>query len=443
MKILLIGAGPLPDEKKGITNAAGLRTQQFLTAITTNFEAELSLLIISEQKSKSQPSGQINYAIYQTAKQNALKEAQKLKKRLENPVIIGVNTYPSYIAAQIADKKTPFWADLNGWAMAEGQAQARIISSNAYLQRFFKLETTILKKADKISTVSNPQKLAVLGELALLGRLGQENFFYKPVTAIFNATEFKPLKKRQNELNSLFRGEIVPKAAFVICQIGGFNAWLDEETLFKGLEKAMAENPDLYFVTTGGKLQGIDEQTYPRFQERVNSSKFKNRFILLGWIDAKEVIKVYEESDALINVDFETIETLTGARNRLTEGLKYNLPLITTKGSEISKQIAEANAGLVVANGNALELASAINKLAGNPELAKRLQQNGAELVKKKFSIEKTCTELIKWLRKPDLAPDQRQLVQLKPSLKGQLIAGWQYLKTRGLKQFIKRILRR
>ena len=39
---------------------------------------------------------------------------------------------------------------------------------------------------------------------------------------------------------------------------GGYNLWTDVDTLFRGLEAAMARNPKVHFLSTGGAIDGTD-----------------------------------------------------------------------------------------------------------------------------------------------------------------------------------------
>ena len=63
----------------------------------------------------------------------------------------------------------------------------------------------------------------------------------------------------------IIRGGLIPDDAFVIFYSGGYNTWTDVETLFAALDQLMADYPQMYFVSTGGKIEGHDDLTYSRF----------------------------------------------------------------------------------------------------------------------------------------------------------------------------------
>lgn len=427
VKIFLLGAGPLPDDKKGILSAFGLRTAQFLAALRGH---NVCLLTVEKDAVETKiPTKFPSFSHFKTDK--SAKIAHALYRAFQPDVVIGVNTYPAYLATQIIDNKVPFWADLNGWIIAEMQAQSVPLASDDFLPQGINIERTILERADKISTVSAPQAHATIGELGLLGRLSGKNFHYRFVYPISNAAEKEKLKPLKNTLVKL------PKNAFSIVQIGGFNAWFDEKTLFEALESAMSKNPNIHFITTGGIIKGVDEKSYPAFCTRVKKSLHRDNFHLLGWVKNEEIPMVYQVADCLINVDFDCIETQMGARNRLTEGLKFGIPLMTTLGSEISREITEAKAGLGVPNEDQKALAEAILALSKDRRLQNTLRQNGENLLKERYSVKITMEPLMEWLKNPTRAPDRGRAV---PQKINTWKAGRLYLKKYGFRAFLHKI---
>jgi hypothetical protein len=305
MKIFMIGAGPLPNENRGRVNAGGLRTRQFLEGILERHEVSLVVVendfyadikVISEEtpcrKSVEDRGNEKKSKRHfrHIAVSKCLPHLYSvLKKELFSfspDVVVGVNTYPSFLAAKIVPPHIPFWADLNGWVIAEIQAQAASQKTNAFLPHGYALEEAIIRRADKISVVSKNQKFACIGELSCIGRLSKDNFRHSFVEVVENAC--LPLPSSKNQQGSVFRGKIFPQDAVAALWLGGFNAWGDEETLFKGLEQAMKECADLHFVCTGGTLPGIDEEKYPRFCKMVEMSENRSRYHLLGWIEAEK-----------------------------------------------------------------------------------------------------------------------------------------------------------
>ncbi len=429
-KVLLVGNSPLPGAATISRPAAGLRTYQFKEALErAGFEVFLVCIAMPECY-EVEPETEVSEAGMVISK-NDLRLVERIREAAVEfgpEAIVGVNTFPSYVASRLG-LKVPFWADLNGWIMAEGQAQAYKSESNAFLGHYFEMERAVLERADKISCVSRAQGHAILGELAFLGRLNKESFGYNFVEWVPNGTE------------DFDKGaaEIVLPEGFLLLWMGGYNTWVDEITLFKGIEKAMERCSELKFVSTGGAIKGLDKGTFKNFYDLVEASPFKERFVFLGWVDSETIPYIYRRAQAGINVDRMCVETLTGARNRINEMMKFGLPVITTLGSEISYEVARVEAGLSVSSGDFEGLAEAIEKVYSEwkEQDLKFVEygRNGRRYIEEFCNYEVTVAPLVSWLGGPSFAQGERV-----DFARAKFSAAVKYLKDRGLKQFLRKL---
>jgi len=487
-KLLIIGNAPLPNENTKSRPAAGLRTYQFLKPFLDVSEIGISdkehafsakkgpAYIVTfvtiampdcyeEAPGNKEIRHSDKFSEFQISKDdsNLLSTIQKIHDEFIPDAIISVNTFPSYLATSLMSQ-APIWCDLNGWIMAEAQAQAYKMNSNNYLSHYFEMESAILKRADKISTVSKPQAHAVTGELAFLGRLNGETFPYRFTHTIPNGTEFfeneeEILKQVQDDtrvhdeaktkevgekIEKIF--DTVPADAFVLLWMGGYNTWVDEITLFKGVEDAMEKCHKLYFVSTGGEIPGLDNETFVKFKKMISESKYKDRFVFLGWVETKDIPYIYLRANAGLNVDRKCTETFTGARNRINEMMKFKVPVITTLGSEISYEVSRVDAGIAVESGKHEELTSAIEKMYidfsdHHGYKMKEYGQNGHEYIKKECNYEILLKPLIDWLENPRQAPDRNIIVNMKSKFSIRTI--FTYIKKSGIKKFLKKALQK
>jgi len=416
--ILIIGAGPLPNDTIGIREAAGLRTHQFTKSTESNTH-KITLVCIhnnanfTEQEDQDRIDTRKNHTYKNTTIIRLHRHDKHLTKKIKDlitkqdniDIIIGVNTFPAFIASQICPKNIPFWADLNGWIMAESQARGFSEKTNIHFANAWKQERQILDKADRISTVSTAQKFCTIGEMASCGYIKQENFHTEIVHSIPNTTELFEVDK--TDATKLFKGIKIPEDSIVISHIGGYNNWVDTSTLFSAIDNAMSICPNLYFISTGGAIKDVSNTVFSNFLDKIDTSKHKNRYIFLGWIDTKDMCKVYTESDIGINVDFNCIETQTGARNRLNEMLKFQLPIISTNESEIAKDIEKYKAGECTESGNTKELTRMIIKMAimtkeSTSEIQK-YKKNCQFLHSKIYNIQNTMTPLLQFIENPSI----------------------------------------
>lgn len=432
-RIFILGSGPLPNEKEGIREAAGLRTEQFIRPLQKAGHT-IKLVIITNKKPQEEKgeSKGISFLRIHRHDKKLISAIKKEIKEYDPELCIGVNTFPAFVMSTCTPDHCPFWADLNGWIMAEAQARSWSENSNDIFANAWRQEKSILKKADKISTVSENQKFAIIGELASLGILRKENFLEEKVFSIPNATKFFDIDKISKKIihealpktpyhnvdnnndkvditddnstciQKLFKGKKVPENAFIIAWIGGYNNWVDEQTLFDTVSAAMSKDDNVYFVSTGGAIKNIANDTFGRFRQMIDKCQFKDRFIFLGWIETEDMRKIYDEADIGINVDYRCIETETGARNRINEMLKFGLPVITTGGSEIAEVIGKEKAGITVENGNSDILTDAILSMS---KMSKKERiifgTNGQYISEEIFTDTKTLTPLLQYAQNP------------------------------------------
>lgn len=327
----------MPEDNCGNRPAAGLRSYQFLKSCIGKFDVKCVAIEMSPVEKAFDES------IIRVSKDNTTK-VQNVHDEFQPDLILGVNTFPSYIACGLKTDR-PIWADLNGWIMSEAQAQAYKMKSDAYLAHYFELEKRILMRADYFSAVSKREADALLGSLAWAGRLNSGNFGVELVHHIPNGTEDFLSDRASADYGAIAK---ISSGKFNLLWLGGYNTWVDEELLFKGVEDAMAKSPDVEFVSTGGGIPGLDDKTFARFLEFVNASPYKDRFKFLGWVKTEEIPLIYKACSLGLNIDRDCVETHTGARNRINEMMKFAMPVITTLGSEISYECVKAGAGFGV-----------------------------------------------------------------------------------------------
>lgn len=407
-KILLLGGCPLPFENELKTHSTGFRTWQF-TAPLLEDGHEVCLVA---SRLLYQPPGNTE-AVTKTVKDNLIYYAvdnaifegtdfiQSIHDSFQPDCIIGANAFPSYMAARLKMDK-PIWADLNGHLMTEAQSAAFAFDDDQYIDHFLQHEIAILSRADVISVITQPQLYATLGELGLSGRLNKYTAEYEFVRHVFIAlepVEHKPTKK-------VLRGLGVTNEDFVILWSGGYNTWADVDTLFAGLEKTMAQNPHIVFVSTGGQIDGHDEVTYPHFLELIRASAYAGRFIMRGWGPKEDVPNYYLESDVGINIDKNTLEGVLGTRNRILDWTRAGLPTLTTNLCELTQIMAREGICYTVPTGDPDALAASILHLSEHRDELKALGERARRYMFEQFSYEKTTLPLRQWAANPAHAPD-------------------------------------
>jgi len=410
-RIFLVGAGPMMDGEARRVTAHAWRTWHFATALRRAGHT-VALYTFSQTISPADPK----VAMVERREKDGL-AYENLDMRMGNVLaylaarcrefapdcLVGVSTEPASWACRMRPT-VPVWADLHGWVMAEAQLKAARDGDDAVLAYFWGHERPVLRRADKISAVSQAQKFAVLGELATLGRLNRHNAQYELVETIPSSVDpSAALPAAQGR-----RPADLPGAdeSFILLWSGGFNTWADPETLFGALEWAMEREPRLHFVATGGPIPGHSDRVFESFRERVERSPHRGRYHLVGWVPAGEFPGYLCAADVVVCVDFPCVETLIGTRTRLVEAMAWGLPVIMTRGTELSRAVERAGCGWVVEPRSPRALGKRIVECAADRRLAAEMGKKAREFVEREYPIERTMAPLLRWAESPAFAPD-------------------------------------
>jgi len=400
----MLATGPLAQSGARVLSGQCLRTWHFAKpCLNEGIDIDLYTIPIpgandEEADSLSQQSSYEGFIYTEFLTNNRDKILSELKKFIQErgpyDGCVGINAYPAALLAAL-QPGPPFWADLNGWTMAEGQTRAAIVGHNDDFIHFWRMESATVLQADYFSTVTERQGWALYGELAMLGRLVGENAGETLVYTVPNAVHpvYAALNRR------------IDPERYTILWSGGFNTWTDIDMLIGGLARAMDSEPRICFVSTGGAVHGHDEKTYQRFLKQARESLDDNRCKHLGWAPMERVLELHATAYAGLNIDGANIETRFGARNRLTNMMGCGLPVITTAGTEIAEWIAASKLGIVIPPANADALANAILSLVNTPELARSYAEKARSAALQEFAAANTLKEFLTWAKAPRHSP--------------------------------------
>ncbi|MEP7286464.1 MAG: glycosyltransferase [Chloroflexota bacterium] len=406
-KVLMFGYGPLPIEGLRMTGP-GLRTWHFLTVL---LEAGHEVCLIGDRIHGIYPadlpdvvSQRKDNWIYHSVSDMLWHNPAGLRPLIDAfgaDCAISVTTPASAIGAEMVGE-LPMWADLYGSVMAEAQLKALVYGDDAYLSHFWTMERKAIERGDIFSTVSERQQWSLIGELGMWGRLNQWTSGYEFATTIPIASETTPYTPTKK----VIRGILAKDKDFVILYAGGYNTWTDVDTMFNALEIVMCQHPEVEFVSTGGKIEGHDDMTYMRFKKLIESSPYRDRYHLQGWVPNDDVPNYYLESNLGINSDRTSYEALLGSRTRVLDWMRAELPCVMSSLTELSAEVVAANAGLAYQPENTDDLVRCLMQCVSDPAETAEMGKRGRELLLSTFTYEATSKHLLKWVEKPSRAPD-------------------------------------
>jgi glycosyltransferase involved in cell wall biosynthesis len=83
----------------------------------------------------------------------------------------------------------------------------------------------------------------------------------------------------------------------------------------------------------------------------------------------------------------------------IMEAMATGLPVVSTNIGGIPEMVIENETGFLVQPGDTVAMADAINKIIGDPSVARRLGQAGHARARTLFSIEKNVRELCELIK--------------------------------------------
>ncbi len=408
-RVLVCGLCPLPFENTLRSFGPGIRTWQFAHSLAA--AGHRVTLLAKEMPDSYGDDEALRRERRDGVEVERLREAEfydpeELGSRIEAlrpAALVGATLYGSHALA-LTRPRRPFWADQFGHVMAEAQAKAALEGENWPLPHFWKLLEPVLRRADKLSAVSNRQRYATIGELGVLGRLTHETCGYE-FTALVPCAVVPAGNAR---VEPLLRGAAIPEDTFIVLWSGGYNVWSDVDTLFAGLEIALGADPRIHFVSTGGEIAGHDESSYRRFSESVAGSRLRDRYHLQGWVRAEDVPAYQTEADLGVLTEAPIYEGLLGSKNRIVQWMGVGLPVLYNRMGDLGSLLADDRLGLVFEPGDATAMAERILWAAGHPDDLARVRERARRYAAEQLSFEATTRELVAWAADPQRAPDAR-----------------------------------
>ena len=133
----------------------------------------------------------------------------------------------------------------------------------------------------------------------------------------------------------------------------------------------------LVLVTGKADEKGLENKLAKEVRRRKN----------IIWIDKmlteEETVALYSDAEVFVS---PSVYEPFGIMN--LEAMACSLPVVSTKVGGIKDVVLDGETGILVSPGSPVEVAEAVNKLLGDPLLAKRMGERGRKRVEKEFSWE-------------------------------------------------------
>jgi glycosyltransferase involved in cell wall biosynthesis len=415
-RVLLIGTGPLPEDGPRELGFPQLRARQFLLPL---LEAGHDVMLVTftrrdlvtpqDEAAVHAPvpraltvggrSADLSYAVVRPDEPGRFLRVRDLRHAFAPDVIVTAGPFLPLAAGARAAGDEPLWIDVPGDPMCEAQAKALRSGSTDPIHRYRQMLGQALARGDRFSVISRTQRGSLIGALGLAGRLTAAAVGHELVHVVPGSVEGLP-SAGDAPLPGAYPD--LPPGALPALFCGGYNNWLDGETLLAGLLSAMDGDPRIHFVSTGGALPGHDESTYHRFRAGAAASVHAARFHFLGWIPLQCLPAVFSRAWLSLSVDRPCYEAEFGARTRILESLERGVPVVSTDLCDLTHELTAD--GLVHATpvGDAAALGSLLLDLArGEVDLG---PGDRWERLRGRYGLAETTAALLDWVDAPSRA---------------------------------------
>ena len=203
-----------------------------------------------------------------------------------------------------------------------------------------------------------------------------ENIPEKKIEVIYNGVNVETIEKISVDINKKIEELKIEKNRPIIGTGGRFTEQKGFIYLLMAIPKVLKYFPDCIFIFIGnGPLR-------KNFEKIVDNLNIKNNVVFTGY--RKDILEL------LFLCNIIVIPSLfEGMPNIILEAMSLKKAIIATDIPEIKELIIDGFNGLLVPVKNSEKISEKIIYLLKNPEICKKMGENGYSLVKKNFSIEK------------------------------------------------------
>jgi glycosyltransferase involved in cell wall biosynthesis len=419
-KVFLIGAGPLPSEDPRQMGFPALRTRQFLLPmLAAGHDVTLATLVDGrgqdapdgvQDRTARTPRGDRPYrsVAVRADVPGRFLMLRDLRRDTAPDVVVTAGPFLPMAAGARAAGDEPLWVDVPGDPMSEAQARSYRSGSTDPIHRYREMLGWALARGDRFSVISRAQRGPLIGALGLAGRMTAEAMGHELVHVQPGSVE--ALDDDLGAAGAAPEGlDALPADAFVVLFCGGYNTWLDDDTMLQGLLRAMDRDPSIRFVSTGGALRGHEEGTYHRFSGRAAGSAHAARFHFLGWVPTRALPAVFARAQLALFCDLPCYEAEFGARTRILEALERGVPVAATDSCDLTHELSGCALFHPLREGDAEDVARRLVDLAGahrsGTTTSSQRDLRPWSLLRERYSLEATTQPLLRWIDSPSRSP--------------------------------------
>ena len=241
-----------------------------------------------------------------------------------------------------------------------------------------KAENQVIRKSDKIITISNAMKKTLI----------QKGAKTKKVDVVYDGVKTDIFRPRKEEA-TILRQRYADGIENVVMHHGVIDPQDHPEIIVDAAADVIKEHPNTMFWLIG------DGAAIPRIKEKTRRKGLEKHFFFSGWIPFEKVPAFISACD----VGLVILPDINSARIRVTlKGFEYwacKKPIVVSDLPAQREIVEPWQAGLFYKPGDPKDLAKKTCALLEDRQLSRNMGEAGRKLVEKEYSWEKLATQFV------------------------------------------------
>jgi len=271
----------------------------------------------------------------------------------------------------------------------------------------------LLQVGDFFICASEKQRGFWLGMLSALNRVNpvtysQDRSLRKLIDVVPFGLPSEEPRHEKDVLKGVWGG-IAPQDKVVLWG-GGIYNWLDPLTLIGAMNRIVELRQDIKLFFMGIKHPNPQVYTMGMCTEAIRLSKelgIYNKYIFFNdWVAYRERGNYLLEADVGASLHLDHIETTFSFRTRVLDYIWAGLPMIVTRGDDMSELVESYGLGKVVDYQDAEGLSAGLLEMLDQPHLKEAYAPRFEEM-RDRLTWSQVAAPLIEFCRSPRPAPDR------------------------------------
>jgi len=271
----------------------------------------------------------------------------------------------------VVDLHENYPAGVREWNKASSGLKGFLKTKIDNYDKWFKIESEVVKKVDKIIAVVDEMKERMIK---------QHNIPEDKILVVSNLEDEDFVKKAKVDKSLIQKY----KDKFVVLYIGGFGAHRGIDIAIKGMKHINKDDVLLLLVGKGS------EKIENEFKNLIRENNLENKVEMVGWQPFEKVFSYQSLANICIVPHNSNEHTDNTIPHKLYQYMMVGKPILVSSCPPLARVVKEAKSGLIFRAGDDKDFADKILEIYNDKTLQKQFSENG---LKYTFELKHTWQE--------------------------------------------------